>query len=182
MTHYPVIRTILRVSLDEVLKQDVEQCTHWLFTSPNAVRHWFRLVLSKHSANYIAVGAATAAALEKFGVRAMIAPFATQEGVIALLDTLDLGSARIGWPRSSRARPVLANYLTKRGLSFVGIDLYETVAQRVEPVPDLRLFDEIVFTSPSTVDAFFEIFGHIPSGKKIVAIGPVTADRLAGFF
>jgi uroporphyrinogen-III synthase len=64
----------------------------------------------------------------------------------------------------------------------VGIDLYETVAQRVEPVPDLRLFDEIVFTSPSTVDAFFEIFGHIPSGKKIVAIGPVTADRLAGFF
>jgi uroporphyrinogen-III synthase len=162
-----------------MLKQDVEKCTHWLFTSPNAVRHWCTLVRPNDSAKYIVVGSSTAAALEKFGIQAMVAPFPTQEGVIALLDRLDLGSARIGWPRSSRSRPVLADYLTKRGLSFMGIDLYETVSHRLEPVPDLHLFDEIVFTSPSTVDAFLEIFGEIPSGKKIVTIGPVTEKRLA---
>jgi uroporphyrinogen-III synthase len=40
------------------------------------------------------------------------------------------------------------------------------------------MFDEIVFTSPSTVAAFKEIFGALPRGKKLVAIGPITEEAL----
>jgi uroporphyrinogen-III synthase len=182
LVHYPVIRTVLRTSVDDVLGRDVARCTHWMFTSPNAVRHWFSMGAPGRIEKSFAVGPTTAAALAERGIKAMIAPIATQEGLIELLKTWDLEGALIGWPRSSKARTVLGDYLTKRGVSFLGIDLYEPVMQRLEPVPDLGEFDEIVFTSPSTVDAFLAIFGRIPWEKKIVPLGPVTADRLKDLF
>jgi len=176
--HYPVIRTVPRKVLDEALLQEALQCTHWLFTSPNGVRHWFSLNCSIAYDITLAIGLATAATLLERGVHARLAPIATQEGVIALLETVDLQGARIGWPRSSQARPILSEYCAAQRIPLVAIDLYEPVAQRLEPVPDLRLFDAVVFTSPSTVDAFLEIFGQIPWDKKIVPIGPVTAEKL----
>jgi uroporphyrinogen-III synthase len=174
LVHYPVIRTVPLQYCDS----KIEDCTHWLFTSPNAVRHWFQLVEGKPG-RYLAVGPSTAVALSEVGVNALVAPHASQEGMIALLDTLDLHNAFFGWPRSSRARPLLAEYLTKQRIRFMPIDLYETVTQALEPKPNLCDFDEIVFTSPSTVDAFLEIFGPIPREKKITPIGPITAKRLS---
>jgi uroporphyrinogen-III synthase len=185
LVHYPVIRTILRVALDEDLQREMAKCTHFLFTSPNAVRHWFSIFSSVNvrnsSARFFAIGSSTAAALVALGIGAVVAPVATQEGMIELLETLDLRNALVGWPRSSRARSVLADYLKRKEIAFLGIDLYETIAQKLDPVPDLRTFDEIVFTSPSTVDAFLEIFGAIPWEKKIVSLGPITMDRLYSF-
>ena len=178
LVHYPVIRTVLRASIDDVLRRDVARCTHWLFTSPNAVRHWFSIGAPGCFEKSFAVGPSTAAALWQKGIQAKVAPIATQEGLIELLEVVDLEGALIGWPRSSKARTVLGDYLSRRSVSFLSIVLYEPVTQRLEPVPDLALFDEIVFTSPSTVEAFLEIFGRIPWEKKIVPIGPVTADRL----
>ncbi len=176
LVHYPVIRTVLRTSIDE---RDFAKCTHWIFTSPNAVRHWFSLGVSGCFEKSFAVGPSTAAALLQRGIQAKVAPIATQEGLIELLEVVDLEGALIGWPHSSKARTVLGDYLTKRGVPFLSIDLYEPVMQRLEPVPDLDTFDEIIFTSSSTVDAFFEIFGSIPWDKKIVPFGPVTAKRLS---
>lgn len=173
LIHYPVIQTKRCATLDP----QVFQCTHLLFTSPNAVRHFFELA-SPMQAIYLAIGSSTASSLHKLGIQPLIAPFSTQEGMIALLDTLDLQNAFLGWPRSSRARTVLAKYLSRRGISYFDFDLYETMFQKPEPVPDLLSFDEIVFTSPSTVDAFFEIFGTIPWEKKIVSLGPITEDKL----
>ena len=178
LTHYPVIKTVLRTSIDDCLLEDVSRCTHWLFTSPNAVRHWFSLSCPISLKNLFAVGPSTAAALRERGVEAKIAPFATQEGLIQLLETVNLDEALIGWPRSSKARTVLGDYLARRGVPCLSIDLYEPVSQRLEPVPDLDLFDEIVFTSPSSVDAFLEIFGRIPWEKKIVPLGPITQKKL----
>jgi uroporphyrinogen-III synthase len=58
--------------------------------------------------------------------------------------------------------------------------LYDTVTQKLEPKPDLNHVQEIVFTSPSTVLAFLEIFGALPKGKKLIAIGPITQQQLEG--
>lgn len=161
--HYPIIRTVPI----EVLPQ-LPEYTHLLFTSPNAVRHWLSIG-SIEGKVLLAIGSATAAALN---APALIAPFATQEGVVELIAGLE--GVNLLWPRSKHARPVLTDYLTQNKVPFHTIDLYETVVQRLEPVPAIASFDEIVFTSPSTVHAFLQIFGSIPSGKKIVAIGPVT--------
>jgi len=167
LLHCPIIQ-ITPNSLDEETKRVWPLITHVLFTSPSAVKYWPLPLIGKQ---IISIGAATASVLP---VPSITAPFATQEGVIALLDTLDLSEAYLFWPRSSRSRAFLSEYLAGKKIHV--FDLYETTLRRPEVMPDLIRFDEIVFTSPSTVYAFLELFSFIPLDKKITSIGPVTAE------
>lgn len=176
--HYPVIRTqrIDSSQLREALAL-WDRFTHVIFTSKNGVRHWCEvgnLLGSEKDKIVIAIGEATAKELRQRGVEPIVAPDATQEGVIALLETLSLEKANLFYPRSKLARPHLAEYLEKRNVSAYLLDLYEPVFQKPEPVPDLEQFDEIVFTSPSTVEGFVRIFGALLRDKKLTAIGPIT--------
>lgn len=183
LIHYPIIQTIPIVRLEEDIRARSADCTFWLFTSPNAVRYWWDLSPMQWEGKEVyAVGPSTAACLAEKGLSAKTPVQATQEGLIELLECVDLERGSIAWPRSSLARPILSEYLNKRKVRYVAIDLYHTVFQRLEPVPDLEVIDEIVFTSPSTVRAFIEIFGEIPQGKKITSIGPVTKEALTQFF
>ena len=168
--HYPVIRTELIEWKEPV---DWTLATHLLFTSRSAVQHW-----RQFDKQILTIGNATAQLLKEQGLECLIAPEATQEGVIALLETLDLTGAYLIWPRSERARNNVALYLEKRKVRFLAIDLYRTLFQKLEPVPSLDKIDEIVFTSPSTVDAFLEIYGTLPANKKLTPIGPITKKYL----
>ena len=176
--HYPVIRTekIESPQLMQALTIQ-DRFTHLIFTSKNGVRHWHESG-GTFSGTAIAIGNATAEKLFQLGAAALIAPNATQEGVIALLETMPLENAFLFYPRSKLARPCLANYLHKRSVPACIFDLYDTVFQKIEPVPDLNLFDEIVFTSPSTVDGFLRIFEKLPRDKKLTAIGPITHQAI----
>jgi uroporphyrinogen-III synthase len=128
----------------------------------------------------VAVGKTTASFLTREGFPPQfIAEDERQEGVIELLSKLGfLKNSYIFLPRSSRARPLLENFLKERKLRHRIFNLYDTILQKLLPLPDLKDFDEIVFTSPSTVEAFYEIFPEIPHGKKITAIGPVTKEAI----
>jgi uroporphyrinogen-III synthase len=46
--------------------------------------------------------------------------------------------------------------------------------ERINPA----LFQKIVFTSPSCVDAFMQIYGEMPMGVQLIAKGETTAKRL----
>jgi len=91
---------------------------------------------------------------------------------------MDLENAYFFMPRSSSSRPIIVNFFQERQIRYQSCDLYDTVTQILEPRPDLDQIDEIVFTSPSTVRAFIEIFGTLPNGKRLIAIGPVTEEAL----
>ncbi|MDE3045987.1 MAG: uroporphyrinogen-III synthase [Verrucomicrobiota bacterium] len=171
LVHYPVIETVPINELDEATQQVWPKITHVLFTSPTAVKHWLVLAPSLEEKEVLAIGAGTAS----FFSKALIAPFATQEGMIALLETLDLRDAFLLWPHSVQARPLLSEYLRKNSMAFHSVALYQTVVRNPGPLPD---FDEIVFTSPSTVAAFLHLHGHIPWEKKVTAIGPITQKAL----
>lgn len=172
--HYPVIRT---EKLDTPELQRAKELwpsfTHVIFTSQTAVRYWD---LPLDGKTVIAIGEATASALS---VPSVLAPSATQEGVIALLESLNLRNAYLFLPHSKRSRPNLEQYLIEKGISHFVLDLYDTVFQKPLPVPDLSLFDEIVFTSPSTVEGFLEIYGKLPLDKKLTSIGPVTEKKIS---
>ncbi len=174
--HYPVIRT---EKLDTPELQRAKELwpsfTHVIFTSQTAVRYWD---LPLDGKTVIAIGEATASALS---VPAVLAPSATQEGVIALLETLALQGAYLFLPHSKRSRPNLEQYLIEKGISHFVLDLYDTVLQKPLPVPDLSHFDEIVFTSPSTVEGFLYIYGKLPLDKKLTPIGPVTEKKISEF-
>ncbi len=167
LTHCPIIRTV-PLPLDPNVFSVWSSITHVLFTSPSSVQHW---PLALDGKQLLSVGHGTASQLKS---SSLIAPFATQEGVIELIKTLDIGY--LLWPRSSQARPVLEEYLIQSQIRFLVVDLYETQIQ-VQRV-DLNAFDELVFTSPSTVHAFVELYGSIPFEKKITPIGPITARAL----
>ena len=79
-------------------------------------------------------------------------------------------------PHSKRARPALSDYFKQHHIPFFALDLYDTIFQKLEPVPNLDDFDEILFTSPSTVEGFLRIYGQLPIHKKLTSIGPIT-DR-----
>ena len=181
LLHYPVIQTkrLASPELDEALRL-WPKFTHVVFTSRSAARHWWE-VLPVFDKIALAIGEGTAEELRSRGISPHVAPEAVQEGVIALLETMNLEGGFLFLPRSKRARPNLNEYLRKRKIPFFSLDLYDAFAQRLEPVPLLDDFDEIVFTSPSTVEAFLKIYGALPENKKLTAIGPVTEKALLDF-
>jgi len=187
LIHYPVIRIVPKSLSDAAffsLFRNLDAYTHFLFTSKSAVQLFFAFLRTTNpqftlqKKMVIAIGPATTLFLHKEKIYPVIAEESTQEGMIKLLEKLDLESASFFLPRSSLSRPLIAEYLGGRGVSFTLCDLYDTEIQQPEPLPDLQQMDEIVFTSPSTVNAFLHIFGAIPKEIKITCIGPITAAYL----
>jgi uroporphyrinogen-III synthase len=126
----------------------------------------------------IAIGPATKEALSLYDIRCLQTQVSTQEGVISLLDQIDLTDAYLFYPRSSRARPHLAMYLEKNKYQHYICDLYDTCFSTVVNIPPLEEFHEIMFTSPSTVEAFFSQIRSIPQHIKLTAIGPITQQAI----
>ncbi len=174
IVHYPIIR-VLPFPL---CKMQFEPFTHWIFTSQTAVR-----MLSSHlkkCPQLIAIGKATAACLKDCGfIPQLVANQETQEGIIALLEKEKLQDPHFLWPRSKKARPVLASWMALQKLKLTEWPIYDIEVNRIEPLPNLDEFEEIVFSSPSIVDAFFDVFEDFPTDVRLTAIGPVTREHLA---
>lgn len=169
--HYPVIRTEFCGNL-EPARQLWPQITHVIFTSQTAVHYW----PGPWDKKIIAIGEATAGALRTKGLIPLVAPFATQEGVIELIKEIN---GYFLLPRSKLARSALTDYFDRCNMPYLIVDLYDTVYQQLEPVPSLDDFDEIIFTSPSTVEGFLRIYGKLPQDKILTPIGPITAKALS---
>lgn len=168
--HYPVIRTE-RCDPIHIPQHLWPQFTHIIFTSQTAVEYW----PGPWDKKTIAIGESTAKMLRKKGLTPLVAQEETQEGVIELIREI---KGHFFIPRSKLARPVLTQYLQEQKIPFFAFDLYDTHFQKLEPVPNLDEFDEIVFTSPSTVEGFLRIFKALPKNKKLTPIGSVTRKFL----
>lgn len=168
--HYPVIRTQRCGSIEPALARWPE-FTHIIFTSQTTVEYW----PGPWDKEVIAIGEATAAALKN----PIIAPFATQEGVMQLVSNMQ---GNFFLPHSKRARPDLVEFLKRKKIPHFALELYDTHFQCLHPIPNLDDFDEIVFTSPSTVEGFLRIYRTLPKGKKLTAIGPITEKELVASY
>jgi uroporphyrinogen-III synthase len=184
--HCPLIHIVPR-SIDNLLIQnsfqDIEEYTHVVFTSKNGVRIFFKyldqLNIKIGHQHFIAIGKATAQAIEQCGQTVLLTSNDEHaEGLIAAIDKLSFANSYFFWPHSAGSRQVIPNYFKLRNIRFRECVFYETQSFIPSSLPDLKKFQEIVFTSPSTVDAFIEAFGEIPWGKKITPIGPVTEAHL----
>jgi uroporphyrinogen-III synthase len=193
LIHYPVIKIVPKdphsSEISDVFGK-LEEFTHLIFTSKNAARIFFanlkelkidKSILEKKC--LIAIGPVTAIHLEREGFTPkIIAEEETQEGVIEELKKENLKDAFVFLPRSSISRPALLQHLQESNIRHVPCDLYDTVTQKREFIPELQAVDEIVFTSPSTVKGFVEIFGKIPKDKKLKALGPITEEAIRKAF
>lgn len=187
--HFPVIRIApcngdapgVRAVLD-----NLSTFTHCVFTSKQGVHIFFDLArrfecdtLPLSRTVFAAVGKGTAQALGEKGYHAsIVANHECAEGLVEELNKHDLQGCNVLWPHASQARPVLSEYFSQRSIPCTELLLYDTLPHRPGPLPADSAYDAILFTSPSTVDAFLELFQKFPGGKTLKAIGPVTAKHL----
>ncbi len=168
--HLPLIKILPRFF--EV--ESYDQVSHILFTSRSAIPIFLEHY-SLQSKELIAIGPGTAQKLIECGYRAAhIANLHTAEGVIQLLEHLTI--AHLLLPHAAKARPLLPTYLKERG--HLAIPIYDTELIYYESPPSLDLFDEIIFTSPSTVEAFINLYGSLPLKKTLTSIGPITQKSI----
>lgn len=167
---------------------------HWLiFTSANGVRFfWKRLrgqgrdLRTLSGLKVVAIGPATASALEEVGLRPDLIP--TEYRAEALVEALqgDLRGVRFLLPRAAEAREVLPDGLLERGAVVDVVPTYRTVkvadqTQRIRELLQAKQIDAVTFTSSSTVVNFVEMFPGedlhtLLRGVTIACIGPVTAE------
>lgn len=186
LVHFPIIRIEPLPTWHPLVMHMMKKWqsyTHILFTSRSAVR-----LLAKYCVFFgcdptqkkgIAVGRATAGEMAhcRFCVD-YVAELEQAEGVVELLTQISLREASLLWPHSALARGVLSDYFKKNKLKVEEVPIYTTLAVDSHDPPDLNMFRRIIFTSPSTVDAFIKIYGSLPCDKELAFIGPITEKRL----
>ncbi|MCM8809610.1 MAG: uroporphyrinogen-III synthase, partial [Candidatus Omnitrophica bacterium] len=128
-----------------------------------------------------AIGCSTANKLKEYGIVADLVP--KNECSMGLLDefkkiinqnTNHKSPTTILLPRSDIADKGLTDGLTKLGFKVYPVVAYKNVIPENLPELDFDFFDEIIFTSPSTVRNFIKRYGKPPKKIKIRTIGPVT--------
>jgi uroporphyrinogen III methyltransferase/synthase len=172
-----------------------------VFTSANGVERFFeRLgalridVRALAGRELIAIGPATAGALEARGLRVAAVPEEYRaEGLARLLARSGVRGCRVLIPRAAAARDLLPRALAARGARVDVVPVYRTVPAgegfgEVRDALRAGAVDLIAFASSSAVEAFVRRFRSAADRRRLrsvpaAAIGPITAAtaRRLGF-
>lgn len=169
-----------------------------LFDAARKISKFEKLQLAVANTIVVAVGPKTKKALESEGIRVSHIPERfSSVGIGEIFTTLNAEGKKVIIPRSGASTPFLAQLLEKIGLNVKEIYLYNVRSSRAlsDWIEFKNLFsqkkiDGIVFTSVSSVRAFFEImssdFDETTLKKNlekmsVVSIGPFTAEELKVF-
>jgi uroporphyrinogen III methyltransferase/synthase len=165
-----------------------------VFTSVNGVEafldrlrhHGLDLRAVPRGAKVAAIGPATAARIERAGLRIDVVPEEYRaEALIGALGTYPLAGERVLIPRAKVAREILPEKLREAGAEVVVPPVYESVpSSDGKEELSLRLqsgeIDCVTFTASSTVENFVNTFGageavRLLAETKVACIGPITA-------
>ena len=166
-----------------------------LFDSAKKISMYEKLQLAVANTTVIAVGPKTKSALESEGIKVAHMPKRYSSiGIGEVFTRLNAVGKKVIVPRSGASTPFLKTLLEKIGIIVKEIHLYDVCAFRdttkwnnFRQLFSQNKVDGIVFTSASSVRAFFEIMKKDYDEKtlqnnleqtKIVSIGPFTAEEL----
>lgn len=167
-------------------KVDITQHTAVVFTSRNAVDHFFRIceemkVKVSQEMKYFCITEAVALYLQKFILYRKRKVFFSADGSTqGLLDVIAKHKAeKYLIPAADAVRKEVAAFLTKHKVPFAEATLYRTVSNDIAPVMEKGHYDMIVFFTPFAVQTLFE---HDPNYKQngmvIGAFGPSTTKAV----
>jgi uroporphyrinogen-III synthase len=168
-----------------------------IFVSPNAVRYAFALLPSlrfARSTRICAIGAATARALQRRGIRDVSWPQQRQdsEGLLDLAEFTQLRRRRVALIGAPGGRELLSSTLRKRGASLQNIHVYQRTAPRLDrrhlatlesAAPPLL----VLLSSAEALDNLQRVlppalFSRLAAGEGIVSsLRLAKAARSAGF-
>ncbi|WP_068674518.1 uroporphyrinogen-III synthase [Oceanobacillus sp. Castelsardo] len=171
----------------QIIKQ-LERFDWFIFTSANGVQCFFRLA-DKHQVSHeilkskkiAVVGEKTNQKLMEYGYSADIVPSVYDADTLSkefLSENQKPGEVLL--IRGNLSRDVLPNELTKASIPFKNLYVYKTTlnSNSKHLLNDTLQteFDFITFTSPSTIDAYFELSGYLVD-KPCVCIGTTTENK-----
>jgi len=187
----------------EIIKQDdpdysvfmSSKAVKLLFDSAKKISMYEKLQLAIANTIVITVGPKTKTALESEGIKVAHMPDRySSVGIGEVFTRLNAVGKKVIVPRSGASTPFLKTLLEKIGIIVKEIHLYDVCAFRDTSQWNnfRKLFSEnkvdgIVFTSASSVRAFFEIMKKDYDNTtllnnlkktKIVSIGPFTSEEL----
>jgi uroporphyrinogen-III synthase len=169
-----------------------------LFDTAKKVSKYEKLQLAVANTIVMAVGPKTKIALEVQGIKVNYMPeIYSSVGIGEVFTQLNPVGKKVLVPRSGASTPFLRDLLQKIGLDVKEIYLYDVQAHQdtqewseFRELFSVQKIDGIVFTSASSVRAFFEIMLKQFDEKsllknlqstKVVAIGPFTDEELKKF-
>ena len=167
-----------------------------IFTSPTTIvslNKFYPDFLKSLDCKLAVIGNKTGKLAEKNGLEVNLMPEDfTAEGLIEEFRKREITNQTIGIPRTASARPVLPEELEKLGNKVILAEAYKSLFPMDEKsIKELMTkiengeIDAITFTSPLTVENFFEIAEDKAKLSKLlndnlltVCIGPITAKVL----
>ncbi|WP_405289632.1 uroporphyrinogen-III synthase [Methanobrevibacter sp.] len=167
-----------------------------IFTSPTTIvslNKFYPDFLKTLECKLAVIGNKTGKLAEKQGLEVDLMPEEfTAEGLIEEFKNQKITGQTIGIPRTASARPILPQELEKLGNEIILAEAYKSlfpmdedaVRDLIEKIENGKI-DAITFTSPLTVENFFEIAEDKAKLAKLlndnlltVCIGPITAKVL----
>ncbi|MDR0566890.1 MAG: uroporphyrinogen-III C-methyltransferase [Prevotellaceae bacterium] len=187
--HTPLIR-IDRIADGSRLPAAIARISafDWIvFTSRHGVRCFFEAfdelkadVRALAGVRLASVGKTTTAELSRRMLYPDLEPpLESAEGLVQRFRACGVKGKRMLLPRSDKALRYLAEELEKLGNRVLDLPVYRNTAREAAEKVNLAQFQKIVFSSPSGVDAFMQLYGQMPSGVQLIAKGKTTETRLA---
>ena len=198
----PTLRFVAVSPADSVRKSlhAFKNYTHLVFTSQTAVEFFAKACSETgispdtwRQIDIAAVGPATASALDEQGLTASIVTDGSGETLAAeLLDSGGVNSnSHVLVPQSAIARPELEQALTAAGARVTALSVYDTSTEASECAESFLAHmkndtppDAILFASPSAVNAFLELTGHVGEEflergeTRVISIGPTSSAAI----
>lgn len=167
---------------------DITEFTAIIFTSRNAVDHFFRIceelkVKVSQDMKYFCITEAVALYLQKFILYRKRKVFFSADGSTGgLQDVISKHkNEKYLLPVSDNGKNDLANHLEKHNIKYAEVTLYRMVSNDIAPVMKAE-YDVMVFFSPNSVQALFDYDPAFKqNGTMIGAFGPTTSKAIEDF-
>ncbi len=174
------------VDYKEFRKQKVNILDHTavIFTSRNAVDHFFRLATETKveiptDMKYFCISEQTANYLQKYIVIRKRKIFTGERTAQDLLEVIKKHKKeKFIFPCSDIRKDDIPNFLDKNGCTWSEAIIYRTVASDLSDLENVY-YDILAFFSPSGIKSLFDNFPGFKQNKtRIAAFGPTTAKAV----
>jgi uroporphyrinogen III methyltransferase/synthase len=145
----------------------------------DALREWKTDIRALANTRFASVGKTTTAELNNYQIYPDFEPETeAAEAIVAWFREQGPRGQRILLPRSDIGLKYLSEELEKLGNRITDIPVYRNTPNVEAEKADLSAFRKILFSSPSGIDAFMQLYGELPTGIQLVAKGKTTEDKL----
>lgn len=165
-------------------KVDLQSHTAVIFTSRNAIDHFFRVckeakVEMPPDMKYFCISEQTAYYLQKYIVLRKRKLFTGKKTVNDLLEIIKKHpDEKYLFPCSSIRKDDIPDFLNANNINYQEAVIYETVASDLSDLADIK-YDIIAFFSPSGINSLFINFPDFEQNNtRIAAFGPTTAKAV----